>query len=215
MHSRLQKSIEDMAEFCPNLAFTPAGAGGFWRGVVQPIQSLEYLEGLLDDIHHNRPVYAVPGGGLRHLPTCQADHCHHEWMDGVQELRVPFEIAVHHNGNRAHPKCWVLSPIIPPTKRRHIWPDGSICPFLASEDVWVWNRDTVADFMPHVLIWLVSWLVFDQTGEWIVGEHEGTPEFHLAVLRASDQCWCRSGRKYFKCHLREDEMAAAIQRVRG
>src|SRR2546422_8233305 len=104
-------------------------------------------------------------------------------MDQIGELRVPFTVSIYYSGGRDHPRCWVVSPSIPTEKRRHTWGDGSICPFLASEDSWVWDRDTVADFVPHISIWLLTWLVFDQTAQWIVGEREGTPEYHLSVIR--------------------------------
>jgi hypothetical protein len=207
--------MEDMAEFCPNLAFTPTGPGGFWRGVVQPIQSLEHIEELLDDICHHRHVYAAPRGELHHLIDCRTNHCRHPWMDLIADLRIAFEVEIYYDGTREHPKCWVLSPIIPPEKQFHMWADGSICPFLASEDAWVPNRHTVADFIPHVSLWLVTWAVFDQTGVWIAGEHGGTPEYHLEVVRPSDQCWCRSGRKYRKCHMHEDQRQAVLRKIRG
>jgi len=57
--------------------------------------------------------------------------------------------------------------------------DGAICAFLASDRVWIWHKDTVAEYLPHVLIWLVKWIVFDQTGEWIGAEHASTPQYHL------------------------------------
>src|SRR2546427_2552797 len=213
MGSRLQRSIEDMGEFCPNLVYDAvppsAGGGGAWNGLIQPTVSLDGLEHLLDDIRHNRPVYCAPRGELKHLATCETPHCRHLWMDQIGELRVPFTVSIYYSGGRDHPRCWVVSPSIPTEKRRHTWGDGSICPFLASEDSWVWDRDTVADFVPHISIWLLTWLVFDQTAQWIVGEREGTPEYHLSVIRASDQCWCRSGRKYRKCHMPEGQIQAA------
>lgn len=131
------------------------------------------------------------------------------------DLRTPFEVTITYSGARDHPRCWVVSPSIPPEKRRHMWGDCSICPFLASDDTWVWDRDTVADYVAHISVWLVTWLVFDRTGEWIVGEHSGTPQYHLAVVKPNDQCWCRSGRRYRKCHMREDQIEAARQGFRG
>ncbi len=219
MSWRLEESIQAMAEFCPNLAYQPlppsAGGGGQWAGVIQPIVSAENLAQLLDDIHHNQPVYGAPRGELRHLPDCKVEHCDHGWMQRTGDLRAPFTIAIHYLGGRAHPRCWVVSPHIPKERGRHIWDDGSICPFLASDDAWVYDRDTVADFVPHISVWLVTWLVFQRTGVWIVGEHEGTPEHHLEIIHPTDQCWCRSGRKYRKCHLRADEQLASLRRLRG
>ncbi|MCI0723819.1 MAG: SEC-C domain-containing protein [Acidobacteria bacterium] len=220
MSGRLEKSVVEMAEFCPDFGYRPlpgvAGGGGQWKGTIRPapLGNPDELEKLLDDIHHHHPVYGAPNGELRHLSTCTAQHCRHSWMDQIHDLRVEFSVLIFYSGGRDHPRCWVLSPEIPPAKRRHFWNDGSICPFLASDNSWVWDRHTVADFVPHVSVWLLVWLVYDQTDVWIVGEHEGSAQYHLSVISPSDQCWCRSGRKYFKCHLKEDELAAMRFRIR-
>jgi hypothetical protein len=216
MASRLEKSIEEMAEFCPNLTYepaTPPDGGGRWTGVIQPVQGVDELIELLDDIHHNRALRCGKDGELRHLSPCAATHCRHPWMNHIGDLRVPFTVMIHYSGLRDHPRCWILSPQIPPDQRRHFWNDGSICPFLASESIWTWDRHTVADFVPHISVWLVTWLIFSRTGDWIVGEHAATPEYHLAVVKPSDQCWCRSGRKYRKCHMRTDQAAARLSRI--
>ena len=67
MGLRLDKSIQAMAELCPDLKFQgmTAEGGVLCRGPVQPIGSSAGLNDLLDDIHHRRPVYAV-GTELRH-----------------------------------------------------------------------------------------------------------------------------------------------------
>lgn len=85
MSSRLEKSIEKMARFCPNLAFEThsplSNGGGAWSGPIQPIASEEGLHLLLDDVRHNRPVYCAPRGELRHLAACQSSHCPtHGWI---------------------------------------------------------------------------------------------------------------------------------------
>lgn len=73
---------------------------------------------------------------------------------------------------------------------------------------WDWTVDTVADFTGHVSVWLTSWMVFQQTGTWIVGEHGNTAGYHLGVIKPNDRCWCRSGKKYRKCHMQQDQILA-------
>jgi hypothetical protein len=51
-------------------------------------------------------------------------------------------------------------------------------------------------------------MVFQQTGNWIVGEHGNTGGYHLGTIKPNDRCWCRSGKKYRKCHLQQDQFLA-------
>jgi len=209
MSSRLQKSVEDMAAFCAALRYVPVpgGAEG-WYGPVTPIQSTERLLDLLDDIHHNRPIYTVAGGELRHLPACRERHCSHPWMERIrpEDLVRTFETRLYYSGGHDDPRCWITG--IDLTNGRHMWSDGSICPFLSSKASWDWTVDTVADFVGHVSVWLTSWMIFQQTGTWIVGEHGNTGGYHLGAIKPNERCWCRSGKKYRKCHMPQDQILA-------
>lgn len=210
MTPRLKKSIEDMAAFCPALRYAsePQGAGGWWSGPMTPIKSIERLLDLLDDIHHNNPVYIAPGAELRHLPACHAVHCKHPWMDMVrpEELVQKFEVRIYYSGGHDDPRCLIKG--IDSTNCRHMWSDSSICPFMSSSATWDWMLDTVADFAGHVSVFLVSWMVFQRTGVWIVGEHGNSGTYHLSTIRPNDVCWCRSGKKYRKCHMQNDQALA-------
>lgn len=198
-----------MRVFCPDLVYEPDATteGGCWTGELRPLHSLENLPELLDDIHHHRAVYTAWRGELRHLATCRAEHNHPDWLDRLrtEQLLRPFLIRVYYSGGQNHPQCWVDG--INPQNARHLWGDGSLCPFMASEDGWVWTYHTVADFIGHISLWLVSWMIWQQTGIWISGEHESTPGYHLSQIRANAQCWCRSGKKYRKCHMYADQAA--------
>src|SRR5262245_14606117 len=111
-------------------------------------------------------------------------------------------IGVTYAGGARHPTCWVMEP--PLGVGPHMWQGGSMCPFLASEDVWTSRRNTIPEFLEHAAVWLVKRMVFDQAGVWIGGEHAHTRGYYVAMLQPSDQCWCRSGRPYRYCHRRED-----------
>ena len=186
---------------------------GIWRGSVQPIRARENLLDLLDDLHHDRPVRVV-GDEVQHLEDCAALHCNHEWQNQATDLRTPFDMEVRYDGGLALPRCYVLSPRIPPEKRCHMWNDAAICAFLASENVWVSHSHTVADYIPHALIWLVKWMVYDRTSVWIGAQHQSNPQYHLALLRPKQPCWCGSGRPYRKCHRRFELMAVGLWRGR-
>lgn len=210
--AELERSIHAMATEYPWLRYSREAAGARWTGRVQPVQASEVLPKLLDDLAHDRPVY-VQGGVVQHLPHCGAQHAPAAWMKELRRLDRSFEISIMYGSLRAVPRCYVVSPAIPPRKRRHMWGDGAMCAFMASEDVWVWNRDTVADAMPYFLVWLVKWMVFDETGIWIGSEHQADPGYHRRVVGRNDQCWCGSGLKYKRCHLGQEERALA-QRAR-
>jgi hypothetical protein len=201
-----------MATYCRDLRYESlAGDGGCWKGTLTPLCSTEQLLELFDDIHHNRPIYGVAGGAVRHLASCTVQHCHHDWMDGVRERELlrSFTVTIRYSGGRDDPRCWVDG--INLQNGRHMWTDNSICPFLSSTATWDWRQDTVADFMGHVSTWLISWMVFQQTGVWIAGEHGNTPAYHLENIKPHHLCWCRSGRKYRKCHMQEDHLSAVSQ----
>ena len=197
-----------MAAFCPALIYSPEPAGGSWCGSITPIKATEDLPYLLDDIHHNKPVYMALEAEIRHDPACCKGHCQHLWMEQVRphSLMRTFDAQVSYSGSRNDPRCWVAG--IDRTNCRHMWSDGSICPFLSSSTNWDWMHDTVADFVGHVSVFLIAWMVFQCTGEWIVGEHENSGTYHLSALRPNDRCWCRSGKKYRKCHMQFDQALA-------
>ena len=77
----LQKSIAEMATFCPDLVYEKDASanGGSWTGGITPLKSLDGLPDLLDDIHHGRPLLNAAGGELRHLVHADgADHVRDE-----------------------------------------------------------------------------------------------------------------------------------------
>lgn len=216
MNERLARSVSAMRLGYPQFAFgTEAVAGaevGVWRGIVQPIQSVERLDDILDDIAHERVVRVV-AGEVRHHTECREEHCRHPWMNRLVVWRIRFQIEVRWDGSNADPRCWVISPPVwTLDKKKHVWGDGSICPFMSS-DAWDSNRDDVVDFMAHAAVWLVKWTPWNQTDVWIGPEHGFSPEHHIASVQPANRCWCRSGREYANCHLVSDRAAAASRRA--
>lgn len=216
MNERLARSADAMRLSYPQLTFvTESVAGlkaGVWRGVIRPIQSLEPLGEILDDIAHGRVVRVV-GGEVRHHPDCREQHHRQSWMDRVVAWRIQFHLKVRWDGGNADPRCWIVAPPVwTPERKKHIWGDGSICPFMSSE-AWDADRDDVVDFMAHVSVWLVKWMLWDQTDMWMGPEHAFSPEHHVASLQPTDCCWCRSGREYARCHLAVDRTEVASRRA--
>jgi hypothetical protein len=206
---RLDASIRAMQNFFPefSLLLAPAGTGrmAVWKGRAQPIQTTEKLAELLDDIHHERPVYILSGGEVRHHSDCTAPHEHHDWAGKLDDLRIKFELEVKYDGGRRHPKAFVRNPPLPPCETLHLFSDGSICPYAPWESVWLWERDTVVDYLGHALIWLIKWTVWRQTGIWIGLEIGHERDFLLRSIGRNQECWCGSGVKYKRCHRERDQ----------
>jgi hypothetical protein len=216
---RLEASIRAMQDYFPDfsLSIQMIGSGNIavWKGKVQPIQSLEGLNELLDDIHCERPIHVMPGGEVRHHPTCTITHAHHDWMDKLKNPCLSFELEVRYNGGRRHPKAFIRAPVLPQHKWKHLFTDGSICPYAPWENIWRWDLNTVGDYMGHALAWLIKWIVWDQADIWIGPEKSHDRNFLLQNIGRNQKCWCGSGEKYKRCHLAQDETSlrqSTIQR---
>ena len=219
MTSRLEASIEGMGEYFPqfSLAGLPLGTGptAVWKGWVQPIRSTDHLEELLDDLFHERPVVMKAGGIIEHDPNCSAVHCRHAWMGKVSNPFVQYKLEVQYAGGEAHPVAYVRDPAVPRSKWwKHHYDDGSLCAYPSWLDIWRSDRDTVLQFMLHVLEWLVKWTVSEQADVWPGREQGHDPGVLLREIRPEQQCHCRSGKKYGRCCRPKDE-AFVIRRIEG
>jgi len=206
---RLDASIEGMQAYYPAFSLlvveTKEGRQGIWAGRVQPIRTIDGLEELLDDIHHERPLYILPGGEVLHHPACSASHTHHGWAEKLTNPHAVYELEVRYGGGRRHPKTYVRDPVLMEKKKRHTFGDGSICPYAPWQQVWLWDEQTVVDYMAHALGWLIKWTVWDQAGVWIGPEIDHESRFLLRTIGPNQPCWCGSGNKYKKCHRKDDE----------
>jgi hypothetical protein len=207
--SRLVASIAEMKAFYPqfSLSGSPIGTGSMavWKGLVQPIQTRSNVVELLDDVSHDRPVEIFPGGHVEHLASCRATHAEHEWMEDISDTCMRFKLELKYGGDAAHPQAFVLEPSLPRSKWKHLFGDGSICPYPPWERVWSWTHHSVVDFMDHVLVWLIKSIVWLQARVWIGKERRHETEYLLARIDPVAQCWCSSGRQYQDCHRPKDE----------
>jgi hypothetical protein len=216
VRARLADSRDAMQEFSSfSYEEIPGQRGpvGVWAGKVRPLRLTDGVRLLLDDLAHDRAIFCR-GTELHHLDTCAANHCGHGWPPDPAQLAQEFELKIMWAGNEMLPRAFISSPFIPHDKKMHMWNDGAVCAFLASDRVWTWHTDTVATFLPHVLIWVVKWMVFDQTGIWIGAEHGNTPQYHLEHVHPKAPCWCGKGPQYRKCHRPADLMAVGQRNTR-
>lgn len=199
--NRNEDSIRAMRERYPQFeverrAFKAAS----WVGILQPIRPDQQIDELLHDIANDRPVYVRLGGEVTHDPNCRAKHEILEWMSRLRDPYVTYRVRVTYCGERAHPRCYVLSPPLTKKNQPHVFRDRAICPYPPWQDVWCWDRNTVADFMDHVLVWLIKQIVWDQTEVWIGSEMKHDPVFLDNTVGRNQQCWCGSGKKRKNCH---------------
>jgi hypothetical protein len=199
---RIEVSIEEMARYYPQLKLTmELGVIAAWRGRVQPLQTENHLTELLDDIANDRAVQVLYRGEVQHHPDCTAHHQTHEWMSKIIDSFVSYELLVRYSGGRIHPRAYVLEPAMTKLGHPHRFSDGTMCPYRPTDGVWLWREHTVVDFMDHAMIWLVKHNIWSQTGIWIGAE---APHDIISLLRTTGQkqeCFCRSGKPFGKCHL--------------
>jgi hypothetical protein len=190
---------------------TAQGRMAVWTGEVQPIQADELLYELVEDLDKNRPVYLPGGGRVSHHPHCiLSKHLRTAWMNRIVNPHAIYALKINYCGGREHPRAYVTAPCLflknGQFRWRHMLDDGAICAYAPHHSVWNWQRDTVVDFMSHVLIWLVKWTVWDQTSIWIGAE---APHDHHSLFRSIDlnrPCRCGSGKEYGRCHREEDRV---------
>jgi hypothetical protein len=221
---RLEASRAAMAavyphfEFAYRLAYSRAGDPyqvGVWRGTLSPFGN-DHLE-VLADLDRDRCVLVSTNGRLKHDVGCRDSHSNINTWAGSVLKGTEFEVSVHYSGGIAHPEARVMKPRLAPGSAGHLNGDGTICAYLASDDAWRADRDTVAKFLDHVAIWTAKRIVWDAAGYWPGTAYDPdidvvrTAQWHLETLKPGMQCPCRSGLSYDRCHRVAD---AAVANVR-
>jgi SEC-C motif len=198
---RIEQSIRAMRERYPQFKVNRHDLNATsWHGILQAIRTNRRLAELLYDVDNDRPIYVQFGGEVVHEPTCRASHESPEWMSRLQDPYTTYRVGVTYGGGKAHPRCCVLSPLLTKRNQPHVFSDRAVCPYPPWQDVWRWDRNTVADFMDHVLVWLIKQTVWDQTGVWIGSEMQHDRIFLDHAVGRNQQCWCGSGKKRKQCH---------------
>ena len=211
---RLDASIEAMRVYYPQFSLSglPIGTGplAVWKGWVQPIQTRSQVECLLDDLSQDRPVEILPGGRVEHFSGCCSNHVEHQWMEDVTNPHQIFRIEIQYGGDSRHPRAYVLQPDLPPSAWKHRL-GGAICAYAPWEKVWQWHKQTVVDFMDHVLIWLIKSIVWLQAHFWMGAERQHHADYLLREIDPRAQCWCSSGNQYGNCHRLSDQWSILLR----
>lgn len=211
---RLDASIKGMVDRYPTLTLISDGSDTtsmvVWEGWLQPIGSLRDFDLIINDLHYNRPILLGENGEILHDSRCKGPHDKPSIRQYLRRPNRSFKVRIEYHGGSRHPRAFMLDPILVRRSGDHTFGDGASCVYPAWEDVWEWQRDTVADFIDHVLVWLVKWNVFDATGGaiWLGPQMDHDPTFLAATINPDAQCWCGSGKRYNICHRRADLLRA-------
>lgn len=211
---RLDASIIAMANRYPTLTLISDGSDASsvaaWEGWLQPISSLRDFDLIINDLHYNRPILLTEDGEIRHNPQCKEPHDKPSIRKYLKRPNRNFKLRIEYAGGSRHPRAFMLDPVLVRRPGDHTFGDGASCAYPAWEDVWEWQRDTVADFIDHILVWLVKWNVFDATGGaiWLGPQKDHDPILLAATINPDAQCWCGHGKNYNICHRRADLLRA-------
>lgn len=120
------------------------------------------------------------------------------------EIRRAFYLLARQEGPPSHPKVFMTIRQLPPLCP-HVYDDGRLCPLLPSRGAWSWERNSLANYLDHIAIWLVKFSVWDAIrkatghGIWIGSEASHDPII-LAVTPRNAQCHCGSRLRFGQCH---------------
>lgn len=179
-----------------------------WEGWLQPLRTQRELDFILDDLHENQPVAINQDSELLHDHRCRRQHTRPSLRPFIKRADRCFRVRIEYEGGRCHPRAYLFDPVITLATRKHVLGQRGICAHSPWEDAWKWDTNTVADFTDLVLIWLVKWNVWVDTGIWLGPEKDHEPLFLFATIGPSQQCWCGSGLAYDLCHRAKDKLEA-------
>lgn len=203
-HFKIETSRVAMAESYPSLEFHVEESGGkqvgIWEGWLQPIRSREGLNGIVCDLDADRQILIDRETvSIAHPPKCTANHQKHRVFDRLKRPDRPFRVRIEYMGGIAHPRAWLLDPMVTPATRYHIFGENRICAYPPHTDAWRAKNNTVADFTDHVLVWTLKWNTWVETGYWPGSEEVHDPLHLFSTIAPDMQCWCGSGKGYGDC----------------
>ena len=215
----IETSRAAMAERYPSLEFRidePEGKSiGVWEGWLQPIRSRDGLNGIVSDLDADRQILIDrETSSIAHPPKCTAKHEKHWVLERLKRPDHPFRVRIEYAGGAAHPRAWLLDPVVTPATHYHMFAGGRICAYPPHTNVWRAEDHTVADFTDHVLVWTFKWNTWVETGYWLGSEENHSPLYLFATVRPEMQCWCGSGNIYGDCCRTEDGRLASLEMER-
>lgn len=205
-----ETDIAAMTEEYPDWRVHSRGNLGGWEGPIQPLPPEGDTQGVLAAIWQGEAirvelggVLAPAGAGRRHLPG---------WLRKVRDLSTTFQVRLFYLDPPLIPYAVCMVPEISwRTHPRHphlfqgeapfTYPSlAALCPFLPSDNVWQWGRDSVARLVDFVSIWLVNHMVYDRTGRWPGAAARHDSKWLLENVRAeSVPCVCGNPVPYENC----------------
>lgn len=205
----LEASQREVATRYPQFAVVQPrpGSGSIhaWEGIIQPFPDDRELGPVFQHLEAEADVI-VRAGRLLHDPECSQLHNQPAYIDHLGRTDCSFRILILAFPPKRHPQAFAILPVISRRvfpRHPHLYGDA-LCPYIASDGVWVWGEHTVTDFLDYVSIWLAKHLVWEQTGAcnggiWIGPYAPHEPHELLGYVRRNDECPCNSGRKYKRC----------------
>lgn len=215
-HFNIEASRVAMAESYTSLEFhvdeSDGKPVGVWEGWLQPIRSHDGLNGIVCDLDTDRQISIYrETASIEHSPNCTANHEKHWVFERLKRPDRPFRVRIEYMGGTAHPRAWLLDPMVTPATRYHIFGENRICAYPPHTDAWREKNNTVADFTDHVLVWTFKWNIRVETGYWLGSEEDHDPMHLFSTIAPDMQCWCGSGTSYRECCRTRDRELASVE----
>lgn len=178
-----------------------------WIGDISPLHPPSDAVGVINALAANEEVEVYLNGRVDVDPNNPPRSMLQPIVDEAMAQRT-FSLIARQEGPPRHPRVFVMVPELPQTCP-HLFSDRSLCPLLPSTGAWSWNEHSLADYLDHVAIWLVKFIVWDAirkaTGQGIWIGHEASHDWaSLAKTPSSAQCYCGSGLQFRECCARTE-----------
>lgn len=178
-----------------------------WEIIVEPIPPPAELLLVLADLDRDGPIDMELNGKIRHSSRCHADHRSRDELRTIQLEDKAFLIELSYREPPGYPIAICAEPEISKITlpgHKHFYNQDIICPLFPPDETWHWRKNTAADYMVHVAVWLLKTAVWIATkekcgkGTWIGAEVDHSLS-RIIRTDARDDCPCGSGRKYRQC----------------
>lgn len=200
-----------MSVWFPTSRWGERGEGGsqvrFWEVIIEPLPPADEICFIMADLARDGSVYVEQDGRLRHDPRCHAEHNLAPELPGVRLREEAFLVDLMYREPPGYPAARCidrpLSKITLPD-HPHFYNEGIICPIFPPDGSWQWRKNTAADYLTFVSIWLFKTVVWMETkkeggaGIWM-GSAAGHAIDDLLRIGPDADCPCGSGRKYRQC----------------
>ena len=179
-----------------------AGPCKAWIGDITPLQPPSDAIGVVNALAADMSVMVHQSGRIDVDSECPPGKPSQLGVD-ERALRKTFSLVALQDGPPRHPRVSVMIPELP-RPCRHTFRDGAVCPLLPSSGAWSWASNSLAEYLNHVSIWLVKFMVWDLTmkatgsGVWI-GSEAAHDSVTLARTPVWAQCHCGSGLSFGRC----------------